>query len=474
MRGPGRYGHMRFPALIAGASLLLAACGSAPSSSADSVDETAPPSTTPVTKVPRTTVPTTDATPPPTTEPGTDPNAIDPATQPEEGGPFALADALLPDDALPPPWEFQRRTADRVGYGAGPNQTTCPAYWGFESALGSDGAHAMWWRDGGNADHHVILMADEADVVALAMDLYELPDTCPVVKWLEGGSFTTQRIDLQDGLGLRFQDEGSGDVTFVVLTANDRLLSVLHMPLWTATDGTPPEMSGEELSRLATQMYERTRLVDLTQAPGTAPATTLPPKSTPAPTTEAPRPPATTEPPVEPSGLALLLLTDDDLPQGWWVSDVSPYTPVGSDDPFVEACPAAESIDRVDAVFEWEADFFAGAPDSASELIGDLGDAELAATTVEEFGRIADCDLSQLMDGSTGLSWSGGIEDVPGADVAARLSVEISDGVEARFDLVMVSVGSIVAVVSIEATSGDEQPILDLAQRAAKKIAAAG
>ena len=43
--------------------------------------------------------------------------------------------------------------------------------------------------DGGNANHHVIRMADEMEILTKLLAFASLAETCPTVTWTEGGSF---------------------------------------------------------------------------------------------------------------------------------------------------------------------------------------------------------------------------------------------------------------------------------------------
>jgi hypothetical protein len=367
---------------------------------------------------------------------------------------LSIADALLPDAALGPPWEIQSREIDRVGQPPGPNQTSCDEYWTLESILGRDGGVASWWRDGGNADHHVVRVADEADLLVSLQHVARIADACPVVKWIEGGSFRTEMIELADGIGLRLEAVDHDEITVVVLTAHGDLLSVLRMPLWAAADGVVPEPSHDELEALASLMFDRLASAGPSDVPG-APATT----------TTAP-PPVTSQP----TGLGALLLTADELPDRWRLTSVEPYVADGSDDELVDQCPAAASIERVDAGLAWEANFRTASDDGAFELIGALESSRAAIEAVEDFGRIAECDLSELMPGA---AWSGGLEDVSGADRAARLTAEVDlGGDDRRFDLVLLAIDSIVIVVSYEGRPADAELVLDLAARAAARAAA--
>lgn len=464
---------MRVCVVLMATAVVLAGCGSSPSVGTVSVDDTvAPPATSPapMTDVTATTIePGTD----PAKQPGADEQQIAPPDEPRHEADAvdrrSIADALLPDDAFGPPWEPQSRVFDRPATPSGPDQTTCPAYWAFETLLGRGGGHALWWRDGGNANHHVVrVVSGDVELVQTMLAALRIAEECPVVKWLEGGSFTVEQLEFDDAVGMRFDDRESGESTWVLLTAHADLVSILSMPIWPAADGTPPAPTDDELEALASQMYERLLAAgpaDDADAPVIVPATTLP-RSTVTTTTVT----AGTVPPVV-DGLGELLLTADELPDGWRLDGSSSYTAPGGDDDLVDTCPPAASMERIDAALAWEADFTAATGGDAFELIGDLGSAEAAAAAVEEFASVAECDFGDVMPGA---AWSGGFEDVPGADVAARLTAELDDeDTGARFDLIIVAIDSIVIVVSHEGPLGTSgEPIADLAARATAKAVA--
>ena len=222
---------MRTALVVASIVLVAGACGS-PADQAGSGQTTGSSLPAPVTSV-ATTAP--DDTQPGERPPGTDPEDGQTSDRRAASQPLSIEDALLPDDALGAPWEFQWRNLDSIGYGAGPNQTDCDAYWAYETLLGGDGGHAMWWADGGNANHRVIRNDSFGSTMAELGSMVTIALQCPVVRWNEGGSFTTELFDDVDvdALIMRFIDEASGEVTWVAVTVTGDLISLLQMPLWT-------------------------------------------------------------------------------------------------------------------------------------------------------------------------------------------------------------------------------------------------
>ena len=451
-----RYPGMRNLTVALIAVGLVAACGSP----AEPIGDSLPPAATTSTS----TLVETDPASVTTTVPGERPVAY-----PEEGPPpdedvmlrLSIEDALLPDDAFDPPWELQWRQLDAIGYGVGPNQTDCDEDWAYEQLLAGDGGHAMWWTDGGNANHRVFRIEDQGEVLANLMALGSLADNCPVINWSEGGRFTAELFTPDvEALIMRFDDEASGEVTWVAITLLGDLLSVLQIPLWTRADGTMIDVDLDEITVIAAEMFERLEAAGPDRSP--------PPPITVLETTTIPDPPTVvTAPPVLPSiptttvvvdPLGQLLLAEVDLPGGWSVRSIAPYSAGSSDDAFVESCPAAASLDLIDEHLEWEAEFRTLAQREAVQILGDTNDPERAMALVEQFSAVAECDLSELLPGAVG---SGGAVEIPGADAAGTLFIETPDLIDTRLELGAAAIGSIVVVFTLEAefdpeTAGDQ------------------
>lgn len=368
---------------------------------------------------------------------------------------LSIEDALLPDDALAAPWEPQRRQLDRIGYPAGPNQTDCEPYWEYERLLGGDGGHAMWWVDGGNANHYVIRMADEMAILTNLIVVGSIAEECPLVTWNEGGSFTTELLEFDKAFGLRFDDAESGEVTWVLVTTFGDLVSVLQIPLWTMADGTMIEFSSDDLTGLGDAMYQR--LESAGPADERVVVTT---------TTE----PRIVDPPeTVVSGLGELLLTDTEAPDGWELDDVDEYIGDASEDVLVENCPAAASIDRIDAVLAWEAEFSSSGGANVLEMIGDIGSSAAATETIREFSLMADCDFGVILPNAT---TTGGLIEIRGADLAANLVIESPDLNGARLELLVASVGPIIVIVSEEIVAGQaNSSVTEFAELGIAKIA---
>ena len=379
--------------------------------------------------------------------------------------------SLLPDDALGAPWEFQWRKLDSIGYGAGSNQTDCDAYWAYETLLGGDGGHAMWWADGGNANHRVIRNDSFGSAMSELGSMVTIALQCPVVRWNEGGSFTTELFDDVDvdALIMRFIDETSGEVTWIAVTAVGDLISLLQIPLWTRADGTMIDITIDDVASIAAQMKQRLDGAGPDRRP---PPTTTNPK---VPTIVVPPPileiPTTT---VVLDSLGELLLMEGEVRDGWESIGIERSNPGSSDDSFVEACPAAQSLNDIDDVLVWEASFRTLAQRDALQLIGDSDDPATAAAWVRRFAEVAQCDLSALLPGAVG---SGGAVEIAGADAASTLLIDSPDLAGDRLELGAAAIGSIVVVFTIDAEYDGSVPgeqMLDFIARGVAKVAAAG
>ncbi len=428
---------MRTPVVVAWLVLVAGACGSPadPSGSGRESGSTLP-------APPTTAATATTTSPPDDTQPGERPPGANP-----EGGqtsdvdvapPLSIEDALLPDDALGAPWEFQWRRLDSIGYGVGPNQTDCDAYWAYETLLGGDGGHAMWWADGGNVNHRVIRIDSFRSVVSELGSMVAIPQDCPVVRWNEGGSFTTELIDdtEADALIMRFVDEASGEVTWVAVTLVGDLISLLQIPLWTRADGTMIEMTIDDVASIAAQMK---RQLDAAGPEQTATTTPTEP-----PTIET-LPPIVSTVPLD--ALGGLLLAGDEVPQGWEFDSVSQAEPGGSDEAIVAACAAAASLDEIDVVLRWQAELRTPSDTQALQLIGEMGDAAAATAVVNRFAEVAQCDLTSWIPDTVA---SGGPVEIVDADVAGTLFLDSPEFAGSRVALGAAAIGSIVVVFTVE------------------------
>lgn len=468
---------MRAPAIVLGLTLIAAACGGANAGG------------TAIATVPTTTDATTDATTDETTVENTAPTAttkpvIPPPTVPgerpvDDGGSasvrpeLAIAVALLPDDAFAAPWELQWRELERTGYGAGPNQTDCAAYWAVEELRGGDGGHVMWWVDGGNANHYVSRF-DGANGVHLVAQLASLATSCPVVRWLEGGSFATESIELADGVGFRFTDAESGETTWFAAAVHRDVVSVLDIPLWTNIDGDAFDFDAGDLDRLTTQMYQL--LLDAEAAP---PEVTVPPIAQPRPTTPPPEivpPPTTSLPPVPTTisrdlvvtGVGKLLLGEAELPDRFDAPRVQKHRPDGPDDDLVAICPSGVSIERIDAMLEWGSMFEDHDGLQFNQIIGRADSVDAAVDVVDLFAETASCDLSASWGADA--ETSGGAIGIDGADAAASLVLQAVDG-SFSGEIVALAVGDLVMIVSVgssDAVSPSEGMDLDVADAIAE------
>ena len=461
-----------FLATLGALGLVVTACGGGGSSSLSSV----PPvvsvggstSSTVASSVP-TTPPSTTPTPPSTND-ATDARPADtvPGERPLLPG---LEPGLLPDDAFGDRWELQWRESDRQGFDPGPNQTTCASYWSIELLRTTGGAQAMWWTDGGNAVHYVgTLPRSIRSLDGLAV----LADECATVKWLEGGSFDVTAIEVDDGFAFRFDDAAAGQLTWLVVTRSDDLVSVLEVPLWNGVDGAMPTFTEDDARRLLAEMHARLVRV-ATQPPSPPPppspaATTVaPPVLTPASTTVAEPAPSTTTPP--PSGLAALLLTAEQLPPDFEPPTVREFSHGSRDEELERDCPAFESIHQIDQMFEWTLRSGNGVAEF-EQIVGRASSGDEAASVVRRFGEVADCDLSGLVGGE--VATSGGEIDQAGADVASVLRLE-AEGMLVG-ELVLVAVGDVVTALTTEAESGvgiDDVDLGALVASAVDRIAAA-
>jgi hypothetical protein len=366
---------------------------------------------------------------------------------------------LLPDNALAAPWEPQLRHVDEPGFEVGANQTDCESYWIMEELRGADGSRATWWTDGGSVDQYVsVLTGQEAlgDVVELAF----AAQRCPVVRWNEGGSFTTENVTLRAGFGFKFTDEESGEVTWSAVARTGDLVSILDVALWAVADGAPVDFDADDLDGLAFRM--NALVARAASAPrGSSPVTVPSSDGTPSTTLE----PAVT-------GVGTSLLEQADLPPGF-SSPRRRIHEVGVPGvELIESCPAAESIEIIDSVFEWAAS--ADGPDGivVQQFIGVSASAEQAADVVAQFAEVATCDLSEAF---ADTDVSGGPIEIQDADAAATLVFHSIDGAYVG-ELILLAVGDVVSAVSVGYAVGDSlDPVAvhDLAARAAAKIGAA-
>jgi hypothetical protein len=366
---------------------------------------------------------------------------------------------LLPDDALAAPWELQLRRVDEPGFGVGANQTDCESYWLMEELRGADGSRATWWTDGGRADQYVsVLTGQEAldDLVELAF----AAQLCPVVRWNEGGSFTTENVTLRAGFGFKFTDEESGEVTWSAVARAGDLVSVLDVSLWAVADGAPVDFDADDLDGLAIRM--NALVARAASGPrGSSPVTVPPSDGTPSTTLE----PAVT-------GVGTSLLEQADLPTGFSGPRRRLHEVGDADTELVESCPAAASIEIIDSIFEWAAS--ADGPDGmvVQQYIGVAASAEQAAEVIAQYADVAACDLSAAF---ADTDVSGGPIEIQDADAAATLVLHSSDGAYAG-ELIVLTVGDVVSAVSVGSAVGDSlDPAAahDLAARAAAKIDAA-
>lgn len=448
-----------FLATAGAISLVATACGGDDASPLTSVP--------PVVSVVGSTSPTSPSSVP-TTPPSTattPPTTID--TQPEDTVPGerpqfpAFEAGLLPDDAFGDPWELQWRESDRLGYEAGPNQTTCAPYWVIEQLRPIGGAHAMWWTDGGNVNHHVgMLPATIRSIEPLA----RLAEECPTVKWLEGGSFDVTAFAVDGGYAFRFDDPAADQVTWFAATQLGDLVSVLDVPLWTGIGGTMPNFTEDDVRRTVAQM--RVRLATLakpTPPPSPSTTTVAPPVLRPASTTTvAETAPSTTEAP--PSGLAALLLTAEHLPADFEPPSVSEFSHGTRDEDVEAACPAFESVHEIDLMFEWTLRSGNGLMEF-EQIIGRAPSADEASAVVRRFGDVGACDLSALLGGK--VTTSGGELAIAGADAASILRIEAEDMLAG--ELVLIAVGDVVMALTTEARADvgiedfDLDPLVELA-----------
>lgn len=447
---------MRVLVFVLGIGLTLAACGGSGGVRTTSGTLPAPPTTDETeATASSSSVPTTigSSAAPETTEPGRAP-----AGDAEAEFPLSIEDALLPDDAFPAPWELQWRETDQAGYGSGPNQTDCAPYWAFEELRGAGGGHVMWWVDGGNANHYVTRV--DADDVGSMYALASIADECPRVRWTEGGSFRTERIALPaspEAVGLKLTDSASGETTWVAVIRRGDLISILDIPLWTDIDGDLVDFGAEDLNRLAAQMEVALQVAQRRseQSPTKVPTTTTlaPPTPVPAtgPPTTLPQPATTVAPPI--TGLGKLLLDGTDLPTGFTAPSVRAHRPDGPDAELATVCPPAASIDRIDDMLEWSAEFDGPGVVAIDQNIGRAATAAEAGEVVELFAEMSDCDLSSSFGPTDDTS--GGSIVISGADAAASLVVVAADE-EFVGEVIVASVGDVLVVISAGSAADPE------------------
>lgn len=474
--------HRRVLPATAGTLVVLASCGSAASTSLDTVATTVPPSVS----SPSTTdggIPVATSTSDPIDESAAD------STEPL-AGPLSMQGTLLPDDAFP--WEMQRRTYDDVTFDYGPFQSSCRGYEVAEQFAGRSEATAFWWVDGGNANHWVGRETYPGEGVELVAAVAGAAADCGgVVSWGEGGSMEIEALDLGIDIGgFSMVTYPGDDLGFVAASTHGDLVSVLWVPMWTDIDGEFPDLTPEAFAAVARQAHDLLRAAgpatpdELRPATTTTPGTTSPDlvvTTTPPGTrpdmetaTSLPRPTTTTVPP---SGLALLVLTPDDLGNEWTTVDLEPYSSSPSDSDLAESCPAAASIDAADAIFEWESDLYRDDGANVAQLIGRAPDADTAIEIAEQFAGLAGCQLDELFGGE--VVYTGGPVQVDGATAAGELTLADADQSQLSTTVLM-AVGDLLIVVGVDTGFGGadlsvadvRELALRLAAEAARKAAA--
>jgi hypothetical protein len=420
------------PVALAVAAVMLAACGSSPSTTIpEAVDASTSTATTATAK-------------------------------PTE--PLSIVDALLPDSAFAPPWEAQWRQERYVGYGVGPNQSSCPEYEVAESFAGRNGGQVFWWVDGGNANHFVARESYPGEGMAIVEMIGSAVERCDgTVSWGEGGSAALTPLDLGDGVtGFQFVTTPGDDLGYVAASTFGDLVSVLWVPMWPNGDGDFPDLAPQAFAQIAQQARRLLTTASVAAPDGLVPVTTTPGVDAPA--------------TVPPDGDALLLLDVDDLGPDWDGGGIEPYLAGGPDEGSLSACAAMQSMNDLDAVLAWETSFARNDGVSFAEAIGRSNDPSAAAALVAEFALIAECDPGAIAAADVVLD--GGPIDVPGADVAGLLSFRIDTG-DALGGMMLLAVGDVLVAVSIDTLSSSDlsqdqlmAELTELAAVAAERVAA--
>lgn len=428
------------------------------------------------------------------------------------------SDVLFTEDALDAPWEFQHRTLDSLTFEGGPQQSNCADFWHIDQISGQAMARALWWRDGANLDHSVVSFNQAGEAERVIEAAGRAARECPVISWGEGGDYLLSpaefEVDSADGVrtAALLIDEGFDQMTWMVFSQRENLVSILRVPTWSPLQGKPVEVNDVIVAaslaanRLGTAGLEQKRPVPTTTTTAPPPPKTTPTTTAVPPTTKLPAPattvPTTTEPtggglegevaipPVDPrpevdlpADLVALLLDEEDLSGQWVVSDTDSYlhNPTRAED--LEECPALAAFDALDEVLMVERDFDLQDLDNAVQIIGRAPDSATAQTLALNFELVEPCFQRLLSGESDGI----GDEDplanaisisikpveIENADAATLMDIAIFE--EHSFAVVM-AVGDILTVVTVEQDEfrRSEDPSfapLAFAETAARKIA---
>lgn len=467
--------HGRALALVA-ALVTVAACSSdgerlagvEPPSTGALVDESAgnsDPTTTAASVAPDATDPTSTTLAEPTEDPGSDPK------RPFDEDPRTRVDAALLDDGdLGGAWEFQQRRPFGPGYDIGPNQTDCDPYWEFERLAELDGGVAGWWQAGAELRHEVYATGEDVDGLGARL-IALVASGCPIVNWLEGGTFTVERvpIDVAGAEAMQFRSDG-GEITMIALLSSGDLFSMIRVHRWPGGGGLVA-FTADDLAGVMRIAAARLAAAGTAPPPTTLPLpTTLPTTTTLAPTTTLPTTTTTlptTTTTIDPAAAEQrgLLLTADDLGPDWSSNGPDPYA-IGSQED--ENCPALVAVNDISDLLAWEIDLSRDDGVVVYQALGTASDASSASAMVEAFASIDECELPDDAFGPA-APVSGPI-DLAGADAASRLEWRVAEGsIELTLWLATVAVGDHVTILGVTTDDTVEADVADVFDLAADR-----
>ena len=206
---------------------------------ADPPEDTKPPRTEAPPKPVRETVSTTTA---PRTRPIANEVVANAADAVEDPFQLSIDDVVLTEESFDDPWRFQGRTLVQFTYDSGPQQSDCADYWFAEKVTSQASASASWWRDGANLVQSVATYDKESQAEKLMAAAGRVAAKCPVISRGEGDHYFAESPQLDiapvDGVEtvVYLVDAGSS-VTWRVFSRRANVVSSLSIPTWDPFDG---------------------------------------------------------------------------------------------------------------------------------------------------------------------------------------------------------------------------------------------
>lgn len=412
----------------------------------------------------------------PSTEPGRPPmSTTEPVGQQGAGEvrPLSVDDALLDEQDVDGTWEFQHRTLDRIGDEIGGNQTDCDAYWEFERLVVHDGGETQWWQSGGGLTHHVFSSSGNVTEGLGPALVHAIVERCPVVNWLEGGTFTVGAVDLSvaGASAMQFRSD-VGETTVVALLTRGDLISVVRLHRWPTAGAGQTTAAPDEFERIVRLAADRLAAAR-ERTSGDEPPVIVTAPETDRPTIDVDPATTTTPDPDRVDAAAAsrrdALLTTGELGDDWTFGEPERFE---TQPPEIDDCQGLVATDAISDLLEWEVSFEHADGIAGNQAIGVGGDAATVTALVETFAGIDECDLGD--EGIAAGSAISGSMVVPGADAASRLQWTAEAGsLTIAVDLAVVAVDDHVMILGATfdgTTPSDEGLLDDLAARAVTRL----